>query len=266
MKPTELCSVPRDQVAGDGDAAGKSTVQWLVSVRNEQEMAIAAKFGVDFIDLKEPLAGALAPVAAELWQRAVGWIRKQSASCQASHGRPRLSAALGEGDQAVTLAAALPRQFAFAKAGPSGCTTGNAIRRLWRDVASHLEGTVELVAVAYADAAPACCVEPETVLLEAERAQLGRCLLDTFTKDGRSSLQHLGLRRLSELDQLAKRLGIWWALAGSITQRDVALLSDSGIRPDCWAVRGDVCDRDRTGTLCEQRMKAWSEMLVARRR
>jgi uncharacterized protein (UPF0264 family) len=119
---------------------------------------------------------------------------------------------------------------------------------------------VELVAVAYADAEAARCVAPETVLLEAKQVGMKRCLIDTFTKDGRSSLQHLGCERLAGFDQLARRLGIWWALAGSITRHDVAVLAASGIRPSCFAVRGDVCDRDRTGTICDHRLQAWSEM------
>ena len=231
--------------------------QWLVSVRDEQEFATAAKFRVDFIDLKEPRHGSLGPVEPEFWHDAVRLMESRSSGSW----QTKLSAALGEREQAVRIAAALPGQFSFAKAGPGGCQTPAAIRGLWRDVAGKLHDDIELVAVAYADATSARCLEPETVLWEADRAGLRRCLLDTFTKDGRSSLQHLGHQRLREFCQVAKRLGIWWALAGSITRHDVDVLKQSEIRPDCWAVRGDVCDRDRTGRLCEQRMQAWSERI-----
>lgn len=232
------------------------TAEWLVSVRDEQEFVEAASFGVDIIDLKEPGRGALAPVDRRFWDYAArsfasfDWVPK-----------PRLSAALGEQNDAIEIAGELPREFAFAKAGPSGCSDAQAIQHLWSDVRSKLAPQIELVAVAYADAGEADCIEPETVLEESQRAGLQRCLIDTFSKNGQSSIERMGIERMMAFDQLAKRLGIWWALAGSIVLTDIATLATRSIQADCIAVRGDVCDGDRAGKLCLRRMRAWSQSL-----
>jgi uncharacterized protein (UPF0264 family) len=244
----------------------------LVSVRDASELQQALQFGVDVLDLKEPRQGPLAPVDVKFWSQAVELLSETASVAGVSmptdsavHGvlaTPKLSAALGERVDALSIAAKLPPQFAFAKVGPSGCRTNGAIRKLWSDVASELHHNVELVAVAYADAMAAQCLEPEMILVDAKRAGMGRCLVDTFSKDGRSSLQLLGVERLAQFDRLAKNLGMWWALAGSLTRDDVRSLTESGILPDCFAVRGDVCEQDRTGTICRLRMRAWRELFA----
>ena len=237
------------------------TAEWLVSVRDDKELATAIRFCVDVIDLKEPNRGPLAPVDVGLWEHAAELIDERAVGVNPAE-LPRLSAALGERDRAVAIASQLPKRFSFAKVGPSGCASARSIRRLWSDVGHQLPPQVELVAVAYADATAANCLGPEAVLREANQAGLNRCLIDTFTKDGRSSVQHLGPQRLAEFGQLAQQLQIWWALAGSITRHDVAALEHSNIKPNCFAIRGDVCSDDRTGTICEQRMYAWREMFA----
>jgi uncharacterized protein (UPF0264 family) len=235
-------------------------VDWLVSVRSENELREAIGFEVDIVDFKEPAEGPLAPVDPQLWRRATEILCSGPASAACS---PKLSAALGERDRAPAIAAWVPPEFSFAKAGPSRSETQRDVTNLWSDIKQRLAPGVELVAVAYADSPQANCIDPESILSAAAHCGIGRCLLDTFGKQGQSSLQHLGADRLARFATRADQLGIWWALAGSVTLADVALLSAAGIVPNCFAVRGDVCDQDRTGTLCSKRMQAWQEMLVA---
>ena len=224
-----------------------------MSVRDENEFTIAAESGVDIIDLKEPARGPLAPVDPDLWKRI---------AASGSRQPRKLSAALGEPPQALACAHQLPPAFDFAKAGPSGCRTKTQLTDLWHRVANQLSRETELVAVAYADAPLADCLDLEFVLEAASAAGMRRCLVDTFTKDGRSSLTHLGLHRLAQFDQEAKDAGIWWALAGSITTDDLAALWDADISPHCVAVRGDACEGARHGTLCKKRLRAWRQLLA----
>ncbi len=216
----------------------------MVSVRSESELLDAVRFDVDIVDFKEPAAGPLAPVNPQLWTRATEIL---CCGPDTAVSPPKLSAALGERDQATEIAAFVPPEFSFAKAGPSGCTVPGDVTRLWTEVQERLDSRVELVAVAYADSNHAECIDPESVLRAAARYGIGRCLLDTFSKDGQSSLRHLGVDRLSRFAASADQLGLWWALAGSVTLADVALLLAAGIVPNCFAVRGDVCARIARG-------------------
>ena len=119
---------------------------------------------------------------------------------------PGLSAALGEPSEASSCAGHLPARFDFAKAGPSGCDCPDRLRRTWTDVRSQLDERIELVGVAYADWQQAGCVAPEVVFELACEFGLRRCLLDTFHKDGSSSVDLLGVASLCDLANRANAL------------------------------------------------------------
>lgn len=232
-----------------------TTPKLLVSVRNRSELARVLADGVDIIDLKEPNRGPLAPADVELWSYAASvW----EELCPSSP----LSAALGEQADAVQVARRLPSAFAFAKVGPSGCLSGNVIADLWAAVREQLDERIELVAVAYADFQAAHSLPPEAIFQLAGEAGFERCLVDTFVKDGRSTLDHLGMDRLASLANVAKEMGLWWTLAGSIRVDCLSLLRQHAVLPDCFGVRGDVCRRGRAGTLSSQRVALWKESLL----
>ncbi|QEG01080.1 hypothetical protein Mal15_51560 [Stieleria maiorica] len=255
----------------------KSKPQWLVSVRNLAEAELAVRFGVDILDLKEPRRGPLAPVSAEVWHQVADLVARppshrdggpQSSAAVFSAAQlsaAQLSAALGESAQAVALADRVPPRFAFAKAGPSGCESESQLRGLWDAVRERMPAEVELVAVAYADHRAAGCMEAERIMALAAQGGFRRVLLDTFEKNGCSAIEVLGQTRLSQLGRLAHRQHLWWSLAGSITlghvQRVAELVPERDDRPDCYAVRGAVCDGDRTGALCEAKMRQWQRTL-----
>jgi uncharacterized protein (UPF0264 family) len=240
-----------------GDVPNRG-LEWLVSVRSVAEAELAAQFPVDILDLKEPRGGSLAAVTGDLWR--------------AISGRPGaptpVSVALGESGRAVAIAGDVPETVRFAKAGPSGVATAAELRALWRGLRDKLPDPVELVAVAYADHDRAGCLPPEVVFALAADFGLRRVLLDTFDKRFGSAVRLVGPSQLQRLGRMARRRSLWWSLAGGITLDDVrSLLRDASIRPDCVAVRGDVCAgdhsgrRDRTGELCRQRMSQWSGVL-----
>lgn len=219
--------------------------QWLVSVRSLSEAKLATQFSVDILDWKEPSRGALEPVSTRTWEAA--------ARCEALSGIP-LSAALGESESALKLCRQLPGAFRFAKAGPSQ-TTLRSLEQLWGELRRELAPSVELVAVAYADHETANCPDAESVFRLAADCGLKRILIDTFSKDGISSFIRIG-DQLSTLRRLAASHSLWWSLAGSITLAEIRRLPTE-VFPNCFAVRGDVCEQARTSGLSSKRMRRW---------
>ena len=174
--------------------------------------------------------------------------------------KPLLSAALGEREQMSVVAERLPDDFAFAKVGPSQCKTPAEIRELWQDARKKLPQSVELVTVAYADFKHANTLPPEEVFALAIESGFRRCLLDTFSKVGASTIDVLGMARLKNLSSQAQDSGLWWALAGSLRYSDAEALFAERVYPDCLGVRGDVCRGDRKSMICEDRMVTWSKL------
>ncbi len=243
--------------APDGAAKFRANgAELLVSVRSLAEARQAIGSPIDILDFKEPRAGALAAVASPLWHQAAELVHPTAV------GRViPLSAALGERDTAVKLAGEVPSQFSFVKAGPSGCETVRDLVLLWSAVRASLADGVELVAVAYADAAAARSLEPEEVIRVAGREGFSRILIDTFVKDGRSSIDHLGLQRLRMIRHSTRQLGLGWMLAGSIRERDLEGWWNRDTGPDGFGIRGDVCESGRTSNLSPERIASWRRTL-----
>lgn len=200
----------------------------LVSVRDLAEARLAASAGVAIIDFKEPAAGPLAATDSSVWRAAAAELSHQA-----------LSAALGESTTAIDIATRVPPQFTFAKAGPSGQTSASQLRRFWDSIA--LPDGVELVAVAYADADAARCVDADDVLSAAIADGRKRFLVDTFAKDGRGLIDHLSIDGVGALTNRALDAGVDIMLAGSITLELALQLHHAGVHPTGFGVRGDVC-------------------------
>ncbi|GAA5508140.1 (5-formylfuran-3-yl)methyl phosphate synthase [Novipirellula caenicola] len=243
----------------------------LVSVRDDGEFEETLAAGVGIIDFKEPRQGPLAPVDPAVWHSAALRIAETNPPRGVDPGggdasiasRPRLSAALGEAEGGwQSVVSRLPRAFDFAKIGPSGIKTSAAMQQLWKSASLCIGPNTELVAVAYADSESASCLPTEQVFQLAGECGFRRCLVDTFVKDGRSSIEHLGYERLRTLGRIADQASMKWSLAGSIRLAMVELLVAEGVFPDCYAVRGDVCDQGRRGRLCASRMKSWVDRVA----
>ncbi len=223
----------------------------LVSIRSIDELRVVAGLGVDVIDFKEPRDGPLAAASADIWR----------AAADDPAVTERLSAALGECDAAVDLAAAVPPRFRYAKAGPAGMTTTARLTVGWGEIAAALPGEVELVAVAYADHRLANCPPPEVVFAAAAEIGLRTWLIDTFDKTAtRDTPSCLGRQSLRRIDQLARAVDAEWVLAGSIRTAVATELMEEGIRPTLFGVRGDVCDGSRSGKLVAERVRRWVDL------
>ncbi|MCP4502445.1 MAG: hypothetical protein GY822_21035, partial [Deltaproteobacteria bacterium] len=115
---------------------------------------------------------------------------------------------------------------------------------------------------AYADWESANCLAPDVIFRLASEHRFKRCLIDTYQKDGRSTVDHLGYPTLNKLHRVARQQGLWWTLAGSICRPVVDELEALGWMPDCFGVRGDVCSGTRTTRISHDLVQAWCQRLV----
>lgn len=214
----------------------------LVSVRNADELEAAHFGGADIIDVKEPDHGSLgmAPIDA------LRSIRERCLQLQVSNP---ISFALGElsdwFNRVGLHADAASKAIAIGSLQPHFVKLGLTGRKDWRSDWASVRalpfGSVNWVAVAYADFQNAGSPMPEQVLEEACSAGCGVMLIDTFLKDGRGLLDWMTERQLSQIRSATKQAGIQLALAGSLSVATLPVILKAG--PEIVAVRGAVCDR-----------------------
>jgi uncharacterized protein (UPF0264 family) len=227
----------------------------LVSVRSAAEAQLALEAGVEVIDVKEPLAGALgaaSPAVVDEVVRLVGGRRPTSFACGELLQSP-------EEFFRQTMGRARPsshsrRQVAdFVKVGLAGCgSCGNWTDRWRRFVAMTAEHSSP-VAVIYADWQTARAPRPAEVIEQASSVGCRAVLIDTFDK------QAQGLMSLYSRDVLAAWIeeiharNMLVVIAGRLTLAGVARASQVG--PDYVGVRGAVCSPDRNGSLDPKRLR-----------
>jgi uncharacterized protein (UPF0264 family) len=227
----------------------------LVSVASATEASAALAGGADIIDAKDPFAGALGAVHADVLRAihvAVGGARP-------------VTAALGDAAEERTIERAA-RAFTaagadFVKVGFAGIP-GERIAAL---VSAAVQGArlgrhggTGVIAVIYADVDRAVSSTARYWLAGGalmELAALGAkgVLLDTADKRGP------GLRELVAPDTLAAWVasahyaGLLVALAGKLSTDDLVFVRDAGA--DIAGVRGAACDGGRTGHVVADRVR-----------
>lgn len=216
-------------------------MQLLVSVRNEAEAEIVARYPIDRLDLKEPRLGSLGATSSDIWQRVVSrW-----------HQQFGVSVALGELIDNPD-PAAIPHQTDSIKVGLAGCSGlpdwPERLQLLYRAAPE----CVSRVAVFYADQQLAGCPLLDELLEVAEDLACATVLVDTFGKSHGSVFTHCNEQQLIDMRNAIHKIGCQFALAGSIQHDDLPLVKT--IRPDILAVRNAICQRDRTGDICQQRL------------
>jgi uncharacterized protein (UPF0264 family) len=230
----------------------------LVSVRNLEEAEMARRAGVDLVDLKEPAAGALGPVAPGERSR----IAKHWGQLGPTELIPPLSAALGELPEFAngeplsgpTRPFGPGDCFRYAKIGLAGAARNATWRERWQAIAASLPHPTAMVAAAYADAPAAQSPEPEDVLELALANRAEVFLIDTFDKRAGSLFELLPANRLDRLREQA-RGRLEFALAGSVQRRHESRLRE--LQPEIVAIRGAVCRSGRAGALCPQLLCEW---------
>jgi (5-formylfuran-3-yl)methyl phosphate synthase len=225
----------------------------LVSVRGAAEAEIACAAGVDLVDLKEPLRGALAPVAPSVLEQAIAVVA----------GRRPLSAALGELVEIdPARVAALPPTLRYAKLGLAGVRGLSDWPARWAAALDHLPLSVERVAVVYADHEAASAPVPHAILEHAAGAGCRVVLVDTYTKRHGRLTELWSTTELLDFARAVRERGLGLALAGSLVLEDLPTVLAA--RPDWVAVRGAVCVGSRTGALVGEKILAWRAALQPR--
>jgi uncharacterized protein (UPF0264 family) len=251
-------------------AGQRLAMRLLVSVANAAEASAALAGGADVIDAKNPLAGALGAVSADV-------LREIHATVA---GARLVTAAIGDaadeaeaGRAAGTFAAA---GAALVKVGFAGITSASRVEMLIRSAVRGVragDGTwgppsggpigqeadlSGVVAVAYADANRVGSLAAGAFVDIAARAGATGVLLDTADKSGP------GLRGLMTPIALARWVaeahdaGLLVALAGKLTADDLAFVRHAGA--DIAGVRGAVCDGGRTGRVSSARVALLREL------
>jgi hypothetical protein len=232
----------------------------LASVTDVREAAVALEAGADVLDIKNPDEGSLG-ACPPATVRAIVALR------DARDRRVAASAALGDApDPPGTLALAAAGAACgvdYLKVGLRGVSrAGEAVRLLRMIVRAAREASpgVRVVAAAYADAAGAGSLLPETLPAVAARAGAAGCLIDTLSKDGRSLFDHLRREALRGFVADCRRRGLLCALAGSLTAAHAPALVTLG--PDFVGARGALCEGGRTGRLDPARLRAFRAALA----
>ena len=217
----------------------------LVSVRNAAEATAALAGGADIIDAKEPLNGALGPVADRVLT---------SIASAVGHAAP-VSAALGEIDQddvMRTARAARRAGAAFVKVGFAGTRGRPGLADNVHAIAAAA-GSAQLIIVAYADYERANAPSPDELIVLANHTDAAGILLDTCDKSASGLTTLMTARALTTFVLRAKSSGRFVTLAGRLTVEDFDRVSETGA--DIVGVRGAACSGGRSGVIASDRVR-----------
>jgi uncharacterized protein (UPF0264 family) len=228
----------------------------LVSVRDAAEADVALEGGADVIDIKEPSRGSLGAADADV----------VAAVAAAVSGRLPISVAAGELldwrlKASPDFVEAVARSAKFIKFGLSGCAEFGDWPARWQKALAALPGRVEPVAVAYADWQTARAPTPVQVMTYAVATGCRTLLVDTWDKSGGDLFEHWPAARLAEFGRQVRGVGVHLVLAGSL--RTATLPAAVRCQPTLIAVRGAVCDGDRSGRISLARVRDVRASLVA---
>ncbi|HCK72873.1 MAG TPA: hypothetical protein DHW38_14945 [Planctomycetaceae bacterium] len=229
---------------------GTGMTELLVSIRSADELAVLPQDSVAIVDVKEPSAGSLGPASPDQWRLIATKIDDDS----------DLSLALGELSALdPKIIGQIPIRTRFAKIGLAGMT-GKCWSESWLQLRSALcESKTELVLVVYADAELCQAPNPDDLLKFAIENRCETVLVDTYVKSGRSLLDHWSNDEIKNWVSKLHEHGIVSVLAGSLSQESIESLRDLDV--DYVAVRGAVCDENRSGDLVPQRVRNLTRLL-----
>jgi (5-formylfuran-3-yl)methyl phosphate synthase len=219
----------------------------LVSVRDAAEALAAAEAGADFIDLKDPSAGALGALPLETIRAVVALLRTRCA------GRP-VSATVGDfpGD---VIEPVLERVALTAACGVDYVKVG---------IATGAHALLEALATCDAPVVPVLIADSgidEALVQRACRLPFAALMLDTQDKLAGSLVARCSEASLRRFVTQARKHGHLSGLAGALRVGDVDLLRTIG--PDFAGFRSAVCSGARTNALEATRVRSLREQVHA---
>lgn len=220
----------------------------LASVRNLAEASLVLEVGCDWLDLKDPQAGALGAIALSVAREIV----------QRHAGRLPISATIGD---CWTTPEVIPaRVEALAELGIEYVKVGVFARDLATDFAQHLQHAVtrvpHLLAVCFAE-------DPPSAAQVAQLAALGLrgVMLDTADKARGSLATLLKPAKIREFVAAARGQGLLVGLAGSLRRQDIPQMRAYGA--DYLGFRGALCaDHARAGNLDREAVREIRALLI----
>ncbi|CAG0964668.1 hypothetical protein MTYP_00921 [Methylophilaceae bacterium] len=219
----------------------------LISVMNLHEAQIAMDAGVDIIDMKNPLEGALGALPPDEIARIVRHV----------DGRVTTSATIGDLPMLPELI--IPAVEAVASTGVDivkiGFYGGGDQERCIACIEPLASRGINLVAVLMADQAPDFNLLPRL-----RSAGFLGVMLDTAEKAGKHLLDHLDLSALERFVGIAMENRLVTGLAGSLNSEQIETLS--GLGPHYMGFRGAVCNSsNRVDSLNRSKLYALREVL-----
>jgi uncharacterized protein (UPF0264 family) len=236
-------------------------MQLLISVVNKNEAKAAADGGADIVDVKNPREGALGANFPHI----IRSVREYTPSILP------VSVAIGDapnkpGATALAALGAATCNVQYVKVGLYGTKTASQATILLKEVCRAVreyDPHIKIIAAAYADAHIIGALPPMESPFVAKEAGADGCMLDTAVKDGSTLFSHLKEDKLTDFTQNCNNLGLISALAGSLGQADIPLLSK--INPDIIGFRGAACtEGDRVeGLVKSSRVKKLKNLIQA---
>jgi len=215
----------------------------LVSAKNVAEALAAAAAGADFIDLKNPAAGALGGLAPERIATITAALRK-------AHPDHAISATIGDAD-AMLIDEVLARVAAVVACGVDYVKVGvepDAQARSLLDALARCGAPV--VPVLIADQGVEMALVEHAVRCVAFPA----LMLDTVGKRAGSLLQRVNPQSLRAFVAAARHGATLSGLAGALRADDVPALRE--LAPDFAGFRSAVCAGERDGALDASRVRS----------
>lgn len=219
----------------------------LASVTNVEEALMALNAGVEMVDLKNPVAGALGALEHAVVEAIVKSI----------DARATVSATIGDlpMDPALILDASKAMLASGVDVVKIGFFGNEFHQTCLNTLAPLAKEGCKLIAVMFADENP-------DIQLLAPIAQAGfyGVMLDTAHKNGNHLLTHMSLQALADFVQTATALGLQTGLAGSLQAAHIHDLSNIG--PSYLGFRGALCaDSERTSKLVPEKMNSIKSLL-----
>jgi (5-formylfuran-3-yl)methyl phosphate synthase len=222
----------------------------LVSVSSADEAMAALAGGADIIDAKNPLAGSLGPVTADVLVEIIA----------AVSGVRLVTAALGdmahEAEAERAAAAFCSAGAALVKLGFAGVADPRRVEALTaaavRGAQTGRPGGSGVVAVAYADADCVGSLPAARFVEVAAHAGASGVLLDTADKSGPGLRGLVSDAALEAWVAEAHEAGLLVALAGQLAADDLEFVRGAGA--DIAGVRGAACDAGRSGRISAVRV------------
>jgi uncharacterized protein (UPF0264 family) len=239
-------------------------VRLLVSVCDVDEALAAAAAGADFIDLKDPAAGALGGLS-------IARIADIAGALRARHPALPVSATIGD-LASERLDEILARVRAVAGCGVDYVKVG-VVSGASQALAAHSANVALLHELARCDAdvVPVFIVDRRIAgeLVDAALCQVAlgadhafpALMLDTEDKRGGSLLQRLPRDELARFVAIVRAAGRLAGLAGALRADDAAALL--ALAPDFAGFRSAVCEGSRAGRLDAGRVRDLRRRLAA---